>query len=239
MKNIDNRDQPLPLMVILAMPVYVCAITSLFLFPISGDWSWLEGWAFVISFSINLGIAYYLINRINPRVLRNRMKVKKEGLTDKIRKPAQSDLFILPFVSLGFFGALIIPALDYRFGWSAIPLAAEIIGLVLANLGTLIMNTALRQNAFASKILDISKGQRLIDTGLYAHVRHPLYAGGILMIMAVPIVLGSWWGLIPATVGSLTLAVRIEFEEAMLEEGMEGYRDYQSRVRHKLIPGIY
>jgi len=235
----DTKDKPLPILFILVIPLYVCVLMSLFLFPISDDWGWLEGWAFVITFSINLGIAYNQINRVNPRVLRNRMKLKKEGLTDKIRKPAQSDLFILPFVGLGFFGALIVPALDYRFGWSAISLAAEIVGLIFTNLGTLVMSTAMRQNAFASKILDINEGQQLIDTGMYAHVRHPLYAGSILMIMTVPIALGSWWGLIPAAVGSFALAVRIEFEETMLVEGMEGYRDYQSCIRYKLIPRIY
>lgn len=239
MNFVDKQDQPIPLLFILAIPVYVCVLMSLFLFPLSRDWGWLEGWAFVITFSVNLGIAYFLINRVNPRVLRNRMKLKKEGLSGKTEKPARSDLFILPLVGIGFLGALILPSLDHRVDWSTIPLAAEIIGLILTNLGTLIMNTALRQNAFASKILDINKDQQLIDSGLYAHVRHPLYAGSILMILTVPIALGSWWGLIPAVVGSLALAARIEFEETMLEEGMEGYRDYQSHVRYKLIPGLY
>ena len=113
------------------------------------------------------------------------------------------------------------------------------IGLAVVNAGTIIMDIAMLQNAFASKLLDINKGQTLIDTGLYAHIRHPLYSGASLMILALPIALGSWWGLIPAIIGGLSLVVRIKFEEDMLVTGMDGYSDYQSTVKYKLLPKIY
>jgi protein-S-isoprenylcysteine O-methyltransferase Ste14 len=113
------------------------------------------------------------------------------------------------------------------------------VGLVLSNFGVAIMNIAQLHNAYASKILDINQGQKLIDTGIYSKVRHPLYTGAILMIMAMPIALGSWWALIPAAFGSSTLILRIKFEEDMLVKGMEGYTDYQERIPYKLIPGIY
>jgi protein-S-isoprenylcysteine O-methyltransferase Ste14 len=115
----------------------------------------------------------------------------------------------------------------------------EIAGLVLSDAGVTLMLVAMLQNAYASKILDINKGQALIDTGLYGRIRHPLYAGASLMILALPIALGDWWGLIPAMVAALSLVVRIEFEEEMLIKGMDGYPEYQERVRYKLIPGIY
>ena len=107
------------------------------------------------------------------------------------------------------------------------------------NVGLVIMNIAVLQNSFASKILDINKGQTLVDTGLYAHIRHPLYAGAILLVLAMPIALGSWWALIPAAVVALTVVARIKFEEEMLLKGMDGYADYQKRVRYKLLPKIY
>ena len=212
---------------------------AIFLFPVAGDWRWFEGWAYTLAFAVNIGISYAIINQKNPRVLRNRMKVKKEGLTDATRKSAGSDRFIMPIMSLGFFGALIVPGLAHRFGWPSISLALELIGLVLSNVGLIIMNVAILQNSFASKILDINKGQVLIDTGLYAHVRHPLYAGATLMILTIPVALGSWWGLIPATEAVLSLVARIQSEEEMLIQGMDGYKDYQTRVRYKLIPKIY
>ncbi len=81
--------------------------------------------------------------------------------------------------------------------------------------------------------------KKLVDTGLYAHVRYPLYSGAILLALALPIALGSWWGLIPAAVFAMTMLVRIKFEEEMLEKGMDGYTDYQTRVKYKLLPKIY
>jgi protein-S-isoprenylcysteine O-methyltransferase Ste14 len=167
------------------------------------------------------------------------MKIKKVGITDKTKKSSRTDLFIMPFLSIGFFGAIIIPPLDYRFQWTVIPFYVEIIGLVILNFGLILMDFAMIQNAYASKILDIKKEQKLIDTGLYGHVRHPLYTGAILMILGLPIALGSWISLIPAAVGSLALVIRIRFEEKMLIEGMDGYEEYRTRVKYKLIPKIY
>ena len=191
-------DKPLSIWFILVIPVYVVVLLSVFLFPIAKDWGWFEAWAFITTFAINVLVSYFIINKKNPRVLRNRMKVKKEGLTSITKKSAGSDKFILPFLSVGFFGALILPAFDHRFGWSSIPFMVEMIALVLTNIGMIIMDIAMLQNAFASKLLDINKGQELVDTGLYARVRHPLYSGSGLMILALPVALGSWWGVIPA-----------------------------------------
>ncbi len=145
----------------------------------------------------------------------------------------------MPVLGLGFFGALIIPGLEHRFGWPSIPIPLVIIGLLLTNAGLIIMNIAMLQNSFASKLLDINQNQRLIDTGLYAHVRHPLYSGALVMALFIPIALGSWLGLIPAAVAALMIVVRIKFEEEMLLKGMEGYQAYQERVKYKLIPKIY
>ena len=93
--------------------------------------------------------------------------------------------------------------------------------------------------SFYPKLLDINKDQKLIDTGLYGHVRHPLYLGAVLMILGLPIALGSWISLIPATIGVLAIIIRIKFEEEMLIKGMDGYIEYRTRVKYKLIPKLY
>jgi len=235
----EKLDKPLPLWLILIIPFYAGGIITLFIFPVAGDWSWFEGWAYTIAFAINIGLSYAIINQKNPRVLRNRAKLKKEGLTNATRKSAGSDYIILPIMGLGFLGALIVPGLEHRFTGTSLPLTLIIIGLVLSNVGSVIMSFAMLQNAFASKILDINKDQVLVDTGLYAYVRHPMYSGAVLMIMALPVALSSWWGLIPASVAVLSLLIRIKPEESMLIAGMDGYIEYQSRVKYKLIPGIY
>ncbi|NVM16424.1 MAG: isoprenylcysteine carboxylmethyltransferase family protein [Candidatus Lokiarchaeota archaeon] len=235
----DKSDKPLPLWGIALIPIYISALFIIILFPLAQDWTWIEAWLFILSFVVNFTISYYLINKKNPRVIRNRMKIKKVGVTEKTKKTSRSDLFIMPLLSIGFFGAMILPPFDYRFQWTTIPFYVEIIGLVILNFGLIIIDFAMVQNAYASKILDINKDQKLIDTGLYGHVRHPLYTGAILMILGLPIALGSWISLIPAAIGVLALIIRIKFEEKMLIKGMDGYEDYRTRVKYKLIPKIY
>ena len=237
--KIDKSDKPLPLWTIALIPVYISTLFIIMFFPLAQDWAWIEAWLFITSLVINLTISFYVINKKNPRVLRNRMKVKKVGVTEKTKRSAGSDKFILPFLGVGFITALILPIFDYRNQWSSIPFTVEIIGLVVFNIGVVIMDIAMVQNAYASKLLDINKDQKLIDTGLYGHVRHPLYSGAVLMMLGLPIALGSWISLIPATVGVLALLIRIKFEEEMLIKGMDGYDEYRTRVKYKIIPKIY
>ncbi len=235
----DKSDKPLPLWTIALIPVYISILFILMFFPLAQDWSWIEAWLFTISFVINMAISFYLINKKNPRVLRNRMKVKKVGVTEKTKNSAGSDKFIMPILAIGFIGALLLPVFDYRNQWSSIPFTVEIISLVVTNIGLIIMDLAMVQNAYASKLLDINKDQKLIDTGLYSHVRHPLYSGAVLMILGLPIALGSWISLIPAAIAVLAILIRIKFEEEMLVKGMDGYIEYQTRVKYKMIPKIY
>ena len=235
----DKSDKPLPLWTIALIPVYISVIFIIIFFPLAQDWLWIEAWLFTISFVINMTISFYLINKKNPRVLRNRMKVKKVGVTEKTKSSAGSDKFVLPILAIGFIGAFILPVFDYRYQWSSIHFIVEIISLVVTNIGLIIMDIAMVQNAYASKVLDINKDQKLIDTGLYSHVRHPLYSGAALMMLGLPIALGSWISLIPAAIGVISLIIRIKFEEEMLIKGMDGYDEYRTRVKYKLIPKIY
>ncbi len=235
----DKYDKPLPFWAIALIPVCVSILFIILFFPLAQNWTWIEAWLFIISFVINISISYYLINKKNPRVIRNRWKIKKVGVTEKTKRSAGSDKFIMPVLTLGFIGAFILPIFDYRYQWSTIPFVVEISGLVVLNIGLIIMEFAMVQNAYASKLLDINKDQELIDTGLYGHVRHPLYSGAILMIFGVPIALGSWISLIPATIGVLSFIIRIKFEEKMLIKGMDGYKEYRTRVKYKIIPRIY
>ncbi len=235
----DKSDKPLPLWTIALIPVYISVLFILMFFPLAQDWLWIEAWLFIVSFVINMTISFFIINKKNPRVLRNRMKVKKVGVTEKTKSSAGSDKFLLPILAIGFIGAFILPVFDYRYQWSSIHFIVEIISLVVANIGLIIMDIAMVQNAYASKVLDINKDQKLIDTGLYSHVRHPLYSGAFLMMLGLPIALGSWISLIPATIGVISLIIRIKFEEEMLIKGMEGYDEYRIRVKYKIIPKIY
>ena len=235
----DKMDKPLSPFVIAIIPFYAAFFLGIFLFPIAQDWAWLQAWLFIISFGLILGVGYFLINKENPRVLRNRMKLKKEGLSAKTKKSAGSDWFIMPLMSVGFFGSLLIAPLGRRFGWHELPFWICLLGLLVSCAGNVILLMAMYQNAHASKILDINMQQKLIDSGLYSRVRHPLYSGAILMVIGLPIALGSLWGLIPASLACFTLIWRIKFEEQMLVAGMDGYPAYRERVKYKLFPRIY
>jgi protein-S-isoprenylcysteine O-methyltransferase Ste14 len=238
-EEMNELDKPLSPFLIAIIPFYTAFFIGLFLFPIAQDWGWLQAWLVVVAFSLILGVGYYRINKENPRVLRNRMKLKKKGLTEATKKSAGSDRFIMPIMSAGFFAALLLPSLGRRFGWPELPLWLSLIGLLISCAGTTLVLISMYQNAHASKILDINQEQQLIDTGLYGKVRHPLYAGAVWMILGLPVALGSYWGLIPALISCFSLVWRIEFEEDMLLKGMHGYAAYREQVRYKLFPGIY
>ena len=237
--DLNKLDQPLPILMILTIPILGFFFIAALVFPAAGDWRWANGWVFVITFAINIAVSYMIINKTNPRVIRNRSKLRKSGLTKDTRQAASSDRFIYPLITFCLLGEVILSGLGHRFDWYTLPFAIAIIGVVIMNGGLALMNIATLQNSFASKILDINQDQVLVDTGLYSQVRHPLYAGGIIMFLSIPIALGSLWGVIPALLSAFLLVIRIEFEEVMLVKGMEGYEDYQSRVKYKLIPKIY
>ena len=248
--NVDKDDIPLSGWFFLLIFVYMIGLFGFIFWFFTQTLTWLEAWLFTIAFAMNMTISYYVINKKNPRVIRNRMKIKKVGITEKTKKSAGSDRFILPLTGIGFFCTFVLLIFDYNTQWTNIPFdynnqgtyipfMVEILAFVISNIGLAIMNLAQLQNAYASKLLDINKDQKLIDTGLYAHIRHPLYSGAIIWVLFLPISLGSWISLIPAILAIIPLLIRIKFEEDMLINGMEGYEDYKTRVKYKLIPKIY
>ncbi len=162
----------------------------------------------------------------------DKKEVKKASATDKIIFPLFSILFLLVFI---------VPAFDKRFHWSIPWIWSEIIGFALLPLSFYIIYRVMLENAFASKVLDIREdsGQKVIDTGPYEIVRHPMYSGFALMMLSVVLGLGSWYALIPAILAIIFLAIRIIFEEKMLINGLAGYKEYREKVKYKLIPKIY
>ena len=157
---------------------------------------------------------------------------KKEGFS----KPAGSDKVILPILGVLFMLFFILPSFDYRFGWSSVPIFLKVIGFLILAISFYIIHRSMLENAYASKVLDIRQGQKLIDTGLYAHVRHPMYSGFSLMSIGIPLGLGSWYALIPALLCIGVILIRCRFEEKMLIEGLDGYEDYMKRVKYRIIP---
>jgi protein-S-isoprenylcysteine O-methyltransferase Ste14 len=153
------------------------------------------------------------------------------------RRPQQR--LIMLGASLGFIALLVVPALDFRFGWSVVPLGGVVVGDALFVLGFGFIGRVYRENTFTAATIEVAKGQQVISTGPYAVVRHPMYASALLYLLGTPLALGSYWGLV-ALLGMLPFLIwRLLDEERLLAMELPGYIDYQRKVQFRLVPGVW
>jgi protein-S-isoprenylcysteine O-methyltransferase Ste14 len=225
-----------PVLLVIAS-VFSVIIQMPLLFLPAGRWDWIEAWIYLIIYFIFMTSNVLVLNKKNPEVLVNRMKTKKEGM----KGMTGSDKWLFPLISVLFIGIFLLPAFDVRYGWSIVPCYIKILGFILLAIAFYFLFRSMLENAYASKVLDVRKesGHKVIDTGPYAIVRHPMYTGFSVMGFGLALGLGSWWTLILATLSMGLLALRIFFEEKMLTEKLEGYSKYKEKVKYKLIPKIY
>jgi len=218
------------------------ALFQLILFPailflFAGDWHWTEGWVFsVIFLAMCYGTLVYLYFH-DPELLKERFG----SPIQKTQKPWDKVLLSLFFVQFILWWS-IMPLAARRFGWSpAFPLWAKASGTLLLILAVYIVFVALKVNTFAAPVVKMQKerGQKVISSGLYGIVRHPMYAGAVLLFVSAPLLLGSVWGLALGLVLIITIAVRSLGEEAMLKEELDGYRDYMRKVKWRMIPFVF
>ena len=141
--------------------------------------------------------------------------------------------------SIGFIALLVVPALDFRFGWSAVPLGGVVVGDVLVMTGFYGISRVYRANPFTSATIEVAEAQTVIATGPYAIVRHPMYASASLYLLGTPLALGSYWGLIVLGAMIPFLLWRLVDEERFLAQHLPGYTAYQQRVRHRLVPFVW
>ena len=174
-------------------------------------------------------VLFYFLKR-DPKFLERRTKG-----TEKVKEQKLIQLINLPV----FMAAFIIPGLDRRFGWSDVPMEIIIITNIVILGGYLIIFNVFRQNSYASRIVETDKEQKVITTGLYRTVRHPMYIGVLIMYMPTPLALGSYWGLIPMALLPVALVLRILNEEKFLKENLEGYKEYCLKTKYRLIPYIW
>lgn len=205
-------------------------LVGLLIFIPAGSLKFWNGWLFIGALFIPmLGVMIYLLIR-DPDLLAKRMKTKEKEKTQK------RYLFFSIIVSLIIF---IVPGLDFRYGWSDVPLPVVLISTLIMVAGYLMFFTVMRQNTFASRVIEIQDEQKLIDTGLYSLVRHPMYSGAIVLFGFSPLVLGSFYALIPMIFIPLLLVIRIKNEEKVLLEGLKGYDEYMKKVKYRIIPLIW
>lgn len=201
----------------------------------AGDWRWKQGWAFIAIFAVgSLAFCAWLIRR-DPALLASRLAVVQKG------QAAWDRVFLLLFIAL-WFGWLALMGLDAaRYRWSHMPLALNVAGGVLVAAGFLATLAVFRENSFAAPVVRVQseRAQRVIDTGPYAVVRHPMYASAILYLFGMPLLLGSWWGVPVALVFVAGVGVRSVFEERLLARELAGYAQYRQRVRRRIIPYVW
>jgi protein-S-isoprenylcysteine O-methyltransferase Ste14 len=192
-----------------------------------------QGWILWFLFTAScLAITLHLL-RHDPALVERRMK---SGPTAE-REPSQK--IIQAFASVLFCAIIVVPSFDHRFGWSAVLFALIIVGDCLVVLGFWIVFIVFRENSFASSIIEVSADQKVVSTGPYAWVRHPMYAGALLLLAGIPIALGSWWGLAPVALICGALVWRLLDEERYLARHLAGYEAYQRQVRWRLAPGLW
>lgn len=213
--------------------VMLAAVMGLLLFMAAGTTSYWQAWVYLgIFFGASAVTTLYLIRR-DPALLERRMR----GGPTAEKRPVER--VIMVFTSLGFIALLVVPALDYRFQWSDVPPWVVIAGDVVVIVGFYFIFLVYRENTFTSATIEVAPGQTVISTGPYAIVRHPMYASALLYLGGTPLALGSYWGLIPLAALLPFLMWRLFDEEKFLSESLPGYVEYQQKVRHRLIPGIW
>ncbi len=209
---------------------------ALLLFAAAGTVRWPAAWIFLAeSGAIGLAIGLSLARR-DPALLAERQSaVFQRGQRSWDR------IFVVAFIGLLLCWFVLMPLDAVRFRWSSVPAWVQALGALVFGLGALIIHLTFRANTFAAPVVRIQaeRGHHVIGSGPYAYVRHPMYAGMLLLFAGMPLLLGSWWGLAAALLLAVTVAVRAVLEERMLADELAGYRDYAARVRYRLIPWIW
>lgn len=173
-------------------------------------------------------LIYFLKN--DPEVLERRMRTKE-------KEPVQKAFVIITLIF--FTAGFLLPGFDRRFGWSSVPAILVVIGDVMVFLGYVIFARVLFENRFLSRVVEVDSGQKVITTGPYAVIRHPMYAGVLVLYLSTPLALGSYWALIPFGIFALLFPMRILNEEKVLLRGLPEYAEYMKKTRYRLIPGIW
>ena len=205
------------------------------LFCTAGDWVWPQAWAFLAESAISAVAISAWLARHDPGLLQARLS----GF-----HPDQKfwDRAFMAGAVVAFIFWLGLAALDARrFGWSALPLPLQALGAVLIALCMVLVWLVFRSNSFAAPQvrMQAERGQRVVTEGPYRIVRHPMYAAALFYFLGVPLLLGSWWGLLPVPLFAAALGARAVGEERMLRHALAGYNDYARRVRYRLVPGLW
>lgn len=203
------------------------------LFIPAGTLNYWQGWVFILVFGISTNIIGLYLSLKDPALLERRKKIGP----GQEQNPAQK--IIMSLALLGSLAILVFSALDHRFGWSPVPTIVSLLGDGLVALGLFVNLLVFKENTYGASNIRTEAEQKVISTGPYALVRHPMYVGVLIMVFGVPLALGSFWGLALVALIVPVLVWRILDEEKLLKQDLPGYRDYAQKVRYRLVPHVW
>jgi protein-S-isoprenylcysteine O-methyltransferase Ste14 len=192
-----------------------------------------QAWVFLAVFFLSSTVITIYLMKKDSQLLERRVNAGPTAEKETVQKIIQT------ITSVAFIAILVVSALDHRLHWSEVSAYEAITGDVLITIGWLIIFFVFKENSFASSIIEIAPEQKVISTGLYTLVRHPMYLGGFFYLVGIPIALGSWWGLSPVALMMPALIWRLLDEEKFLAKNLPGYPEYQKKVKYHLIPFIW
>ena len=205
-------------------------LVALLLFLPAGTFDYRGAWLFIGLLFVPILILGAVLLVRAPKLLEKRLSAKEKESTQKGVVAVSGLLFVAGFVVAG---------LDVRYGWTTVPAWATILASAVLLISYGAYAEVMRENAYLSRTIEVQDGQKVIDTGLYGIIRHPMYAATVGLFLAIPVVLGSWWSLLCFAPYPVILAVRIGNEEKILVRDLPGYTDYQKRVKYRMIPFVW
>lgn len=205
-------------------------LVGLLIFLPAGTLGYTNGWLLIGLLFVPMLIAGFVMLFKNPEFLAKRLDVKEKQATQK---------GVVAFSGLMFIGGFVVAGLDYRFGWSQMPDAVVTVGTILFLLAYALYAEVMRENAYLSRTIKVEQGQKVVDTGLYGLVRHPMYMATILLFIMIPVILGSWFALLVFAFYPAIIIVRLKDEEALLTKELSGYAEYKQKVKYRLFPFLW
>ena len=205
-------------------------LVGLLIFLPAGTLDYLEGWLLMGLLFGPMLIAGFVMLFKSPELLAKRLDVKEKQAAQKGVVKLSGLMFVVGFVVAG---------LDHRFGWSQMHLAVTVIASVLFLLAYALYGEVLRENAYLSRTIKVEEGQKVVDTGLYGIVRHPMYMATLVLFLSIPLVLGSWYALMAFAFYPAIIIVRLKDEEELLTRELPGYAEYKQKVKWRIIPFVW
>lgn len=205
-------------------------LVILLLFLPAGTFTYWQAWLLIIFLFIPMFIVGLILLKINPDLLKKRLNVKEEQREQKLVIILSIIMFLTSFITAGF---------NFRFKWIILPPLVSYISAFVFLVAYSLYGEVLRENAYLSRTIEVQESQKVIDTGLYGIIRHPMYMSTLFLFLSMPLVLGSIISFVIMLFYIPIIHIRIQNEESVLEKGLEGYIEYKQRVKYKIIPYIW